>query len=344
MAKNNPNQTQQDNQAEKAERRAEKQARRAAKRNAQMQYNPAFNELDRQMEQAQMQFQNQSLGGQSIFGGAGEILEGLPKQYQNMAAGYPDQYQQSVEGMSALVNPGGMPSGEVGAATDMYNTSAANHLANFSSNAQRMQGHNESAQRENQLSNRYYQLNLQDAMQDKITQYENQRQRLMENMGLAQKAELDSIREEAAFQQLLQDLIGNYGNTGNTGPSGRDRDGGVGEDRYTPDYGYGDTYHPGYDTSGDFYNPDMVGDPRWDKKTAQLQKLVNRSEGFSDLPSWLDELWSNQISLADIKKPRRKYIAENLTPPSWLVQGAVGNAPYVPSPASWNPLFPNGWW
>lgn len=331
MGKNNQNSE------DKAARRAAKQDRRAARRAAQMQFNPAFNELDRQMEQFKSQLQNQQLGGQSIFGGTGEILEGLPEQYQNMAGGYPDRYQQDVAEMASLVNPGGMPGGEVAAATDMFNTGAANHLAEFSSNAQRMQGHNESAQRENQLSNRYFQLNLQDAAQEKIQQYENQRQRLMENMGLAQKSELDSIREEAAFQQLIRDLTSGYSGGNNGGGNNGDGD-------TTGTTIYNDPGNPTNDRAPSGEMPGWYDAASWSDIPQWLQNAMNYSQSNLATPPYGEPSKQQIIQSVPKGQGRRRWLKHNwdeflervgpLTSPASGV-AAQANASDVMSGSSW---------
>ena len=314
MAKNDNSSPSREEKQEKRERRREKKrTRREARRTAMSQFKPGLNELERQMEQANIDYQNKLLGSQSIYAGTGEALGDINKQYNKMTKPLPGELQGYLDQFSANIAPMGMPQGEVDAALNMYGTLGANSFGNLASADSRYAGYAASAGRENELSNRYTSLNLQQDYDDTIQQYNNQRMRIMDDIGLATKNEFDRMMKENAFNNLIEQLIGQQLSGGG---GGRGHGNGNGGD------GGGATYNNPTNPGAPATDTGVGGNEatNWQRKLQQLQRIVDSGD-WSSLPPWLRP----GTDWHDVKKPRRKYIARNIEWP----QGPVYQGDYL---------------
>ena len=176
---------------------------------ARTQWQPSLDENQRQMEQLNREYQNQSLGADAVFRGGQQALNRIPPM-----TNYAPQLQDALAQFKGTIAPQGMPQGEVDAALNMYGTLGANALGNQAGYQQIGDMYNQSALRENMLSNRYTQLNLQQSLEDALQAARNQKQRIMGEMGVSTASRLDILQQQAkadaeaaAERQLMMDLI-----------------------------------------------------------------------------------------------------------------------------------------
>lgn len=299
MGKKN-NQAAEERQARRTEKKEQRSLNQQARRNARLQYQPALNNLDRMREQGLIDVQNNYLGAQSVHAGAGEELAGLPKQYNQMTKGNVDDFQAQMAALAQNINPqalGNIPSGEMAAGQQLFGTSAANTLGNMYSTKQRNQGYNQSSIRENELSNRYTGLNIQQGWADKLQQLDNEEARIRDMIGVATRSEAEDLRKEAAYQQLVRDLIGNKTGpntiTINTGGEGKDDKGTQNPPR--TDTSSWETVPHQTDTGipNPYQNDPLQGPP----SATPFQNRIRQTESWQDLPPWLQKIVQSSWNL-----------------------------------------------
>lgn len=280
----------------KQEQKAQKRTRRRATRDIKSSYRPELQWNKQQRDQLGLDVQNLLQGSASLHGGAMDYLKNIPKQYQGMSEGLPNSYLNNMQEYMGMWNPGDMAAGESTAGQDLSNALASGHLANFGSNAQRMNAYNQSAQREEVLSNRYRQQNIMQGWEDQNQMLNRERSRIMSGMSGDIRSRIQELNEEQSFNDLLQELIGNQlggprdqrdrrgpgpGGNGSNNPSGgADTDTGVGGNQAT----------------------------NWYRKLQEIQSLINAGKR-NQLPKWMT--WGD-TDWQEYKKPRRQYLVRNL--------------------------------
>lgn len=227
MARRNPpsdNQDRSDRQANKADHRANRRLRRTAQRDVQAQYQPSLNNLDRQINQTGLDYQNQMTGVESIYGGTADELAKLPAQYDRMTADIAPDLQLQLQQNANLIPGANMPQPEIDAAAGVYGQYGNNAFSQLANNASREANYNQSAQREATLSSRYAQQNLMQDMNDQLNNYYDQQQAIYDQYPNAIKSQMETLRQQQAdqasndaFTKLLESQIGSM--TSDTTPT-----------------------------------------------------------------------------------------------------------------------------
>lgn len=290
-----------------------------ARRNVNVSFQPGINSAYRGLDQANLDFQNQDLGVQSIYGGLDQEFPKLNEQYENRTADISGDLEGALSRFSAGLNQQGLPASEVAANTSVYGTQGNNFLNHLASNDQRALQWNQSAQREGGLSERYARQNLLQGLSDTQQQYYNRIADLNEQKQPAIMSELERLRQERqsnrqdkAYADMIASLTGNA-LSGGGGGGGTGGGGGGGDGRPRRNQGGGTVSWanidnaPGMPNEG-FASQDPYG-PGWRGET--LEDV--RSSSYlndPDMPGWVRYAF-NRDGAQSLNDPRRRRLYRN---------------------------------
>ena len=278
MAKNNPRRNTNKN-------KGANKLRTTARRNINVSYQPGLNSIQRQMDQQNLDFQNKDQGFQSIYAGSDEKLGKLNDQYTTANQGIADDLQAQLAKFSGALNQQGLPAAEVAANTAVYGGQGQNSFNTQATNAQRALQFNDSAVRENSLSERYGRMNLQQELSDNLQQLYNREADIQEQKGPAILAEMSRLREgneSQAYDRMIAQMIQN--SLGGGGYGGGGGGGGGGNPPPNPGPQRPSQYGP---NAGDTAVGGNNG--AWQNRAA----MIGNADQFSDLPPWLQTAYTD---------------------------------------------------
>lgn len=267
---------------------------------------PGINNIYRQIDQQNLDFQNQDQGIRSITSGAADALEPLYGKYEKASGDIAGDLQNQLSQFSAGLNQQGLPTAELEANTALYGQYGNNAFNSLASDRQRALGYDQSAMRENTLYGRYARENLQQGLSDNLQTLYNRLADIQEGKQAQIRAEMDSQRQDMAYNNLIKQLTGNaLGGGGGGGGGGGNGHPGPGPNDPTHSGGqYGGPSHAAIDNQ----NPGLSKGSRIDQ--------INSMTDYSSLPPWLKQFifqypqggpaaWRGAV---DQFKPRRRQI------------------------------------
>lgn len=267
-----------------------------ARRNVNISYQPGINSINRQIDQQNLDFQNQDLGIQSIYGDRSE-LKALTPQYEKISGDIVQDLQGQQAELLGALNQQGLPTSELSANTAVLGQQNMNNYNTLASNRDRGVGYNQSALREHELSERYSRQNLQQQYSDNLQMLYNRMADIQDQKQPAILAELDRLREDARArrqEQAYADLIADL--TGNALDEPRRRGPGPGPNRRNS--GPGNNVNPPGPNNTVSYNAIDNSGRDWGQQVnlpgslnARIQN-INQMDNFRDIPSWLQWIYS----------------------------------------------------
>lgn len=282
---------------------------RRARRNVNVQYQPGINSAYRTIDQNNLDFQNQDLGVQSIYGALPQEFDKLNTQYTNRTANISGDLENAYQRFAGTLNQEGLPASEVAANTGVYGQLGTNFLNHLASNDQRALQWNQSGEREGNLSERYARQNLLQDLSDNQQMQYNRIADIQDMKTPAMRAEMDKLRAERqanqqskAYADMIAQMTGGYLDGGNKGGGGNPprRNGGNGGNGGN---GPGTVSWANIDNSGaapvtDNAGPGGGGQPQNNPPRPLERRIRNnvadiRDEiNFSGLPEWIRDLYS----------------------------------------------------
>lgn len=201
---------------------------RQARRNVNLQFQPGINSAYRTIDQNNLDFQNQDLGVQSIYGALPQHFDTLNREYANRTENIGDDLAAAQQRFSSALNQEGLPMNEVMANTAVYGTLGNNFANHLASNDQRALQWNQSGEREGMLSERYARQNLLQDLSDNQQMQYNRIADIQDQKRPAIAAELENLRAERqanqqskAYADMIANMTGGYLNGGGGGGGGR---------------------------------------------------------------------------------------------------------------------------